>query len=66
MIRDLGSRRQPPIVLTIGAGAIFFALCFLLNRRDKILRENLEKPLPPAKSEPPAATAEAGKVGASV
>jgi len=68
MVRDLGSRRQPPIVLTIGAGAIFFALCFLLSRRDKILRENLEKPLP-AKSEPPAAPAEAGsgeKVGASV
>jgi hypothetical protein len=70
MIRDLGSRRQPPFVLTIGAGIVFFALCFLLNRRERFLRENLEKPLPIAKTEPPAAApAEAAsgeKVGASV
>ena len=70
MIRDLGSRRQPPIVLTIGAGAIFFALCFLLNRRERFLRENLAKPLPPAETDSTAAAssdAESGeKVGASV
>ncbi len=41
MIRDLGSRRQPAVVLTIGGGAIFFALCYLLHRREKILQENL-------------------------
>jgi len=68
MVRDLGSRRQPPIVLTIGSGAIFFALCYLLSRRDRILRENLAKPIPPAKAEPTVASeAESGeKVGASV
>ena len=41
MVRDLGARRQPAVVLTIGGGAIFFALCFLLNRREKILNQNL-------------------------
>ena len=70
MIRDLGSRRQPPIVLTIGAGAIFFALCFLLSRRERFLRENLAKPLPPVETDTTAAAssdAESGeKVGASV
>ncbi len=41
MIRDLGTRRQPAMVLTIGGGAIFLALCYLLHRRERILRENL-------------------------
>lgn len=41
MIRDLGARRQPATVLTIGGGLIFLALCFLLHRRDRILRENV-------------------------
>jgi hypothetical protein len=56
MIRDLGARRQPPAVLTIGGGLVFLALCYLLNRRDRIRRANLEQPLPPVKVE---ATAEA-------
>lgn len=41
MIRDLGARRQPAVVLTIGGGAIFLALCYLLHRRDQVLEENL-------------------------
>ncbi len=41
MVRDLGARRQPAVVLTIGGAAIFFALCYLLHRRDRILEENL-------------------------
>ncbi len=41
MIRDLGARRQPAVVLTLGGGAIFFALCFLLHRRERHLQENL-------------------------
>lgn len=53
MVRDLGARRQPPAVLMIGGGLIFFALCFLLNRRDRIQRANLEQPLPPVKVEAP-------------
>jgi hypothetical protein len=48
MVRDLGARRQPPAVLTIGAAAVFLALCYLLNRRDRIRTRNLEQPLPPA------------------
>jgi len=51
MVRDLGARRQPPAVLTIGAGIIFLALCFLLNRRERVLRENLDQPLPPVRAE---------------
>jgi hypothetical protein len=72
MVRDLGARRQPAAVLTIGGGAIFLALCYLLHRRDRVLKENLEQPLPPARIE---ATSDAGatsvdaeqeKVGAGV
>jgi hypothetical protein len=43
MIRDLGARRQPAVVLTLGGGAIFLALCYLLHRRDRHLTENLAK-----------------------
>lgn len=46
MIRDLGARRQPPFVLIIGSGLVFFALCYLLHRRDRHLRDNLAQPLP--------------------
>ena len=41
MVRDLGAKRQPAVVLTIGGGAIFLALCFLLHRRERILKQNL-------------------------
>ena len=60
MIRDLGARRQPPAVLMVGAGAVFFALCYLLNRRDRNLKANLEQPLPTAQAKEPieATTAE--------
>jgi hypothetical protein len=69
MVRDLGARRQPPAVLTIGAGAIFLALCYLLHRRDRVLKSNLEQPLPPVKIDAPTdatADAEQEKVGAGV
>ena len=36
MVRDLGARRQPAFVLTIGGGLIFFTLCWLLHRRERI------------------------------
>jgi hypothetical protein len=58
MIRDLGARRQPAAVLLVGGGAIFLALCYLLHRRDRHLRENLAQPLP-ATIEATAAPAEA-------
>jgi hypothetical protein len=72
MVRDLGARRQPAAVLTIGGGAIFLALCYLLHRRDRVLKENLEQPLPPAKidattdADAASADAEQEKVGAGV
>jgi hypothetical protein len=67
MIRDLGARRQPAFVLMIGAGLIFFALCYLLHRRDRVLKSNLEQPLPAVKIDAPAeAAAEQEKVGAGV
>lgn len=68
MVRDLGARRQPAFVLILGAGLVFFALCYILHRRDRHLRENLAQPLPATKVEATAtpAVAEAEKVEAGV
>lgn len=47
MIRDRGARRQPAMVLTFGGGLIFLILCWLLHRRDRFVRANLDaKPVP--------------------
>lgn len=35
MIRDLGSKRQPSIVITFGSLIILVVLCYLMNRRDR-------------------------------
>jgi len=43
MIRDLGNRRQPAMLITIGSLIVFVILCWLLHRRDLILRENLAR-----------------------
>lgn len=51
MVRDLGARRQPAFVLILGAGLVFFALCYILHRRDRHLRDNLAQPLPATKVE---------------
>jgi len=40
MVRDLGTRRQPAFVLTVGAGLIFGALCWVLHRRERVLTTN--------------------------
>jgi hypothetical protein len=48
LVRDLGARRQPPALITIGSTVIFLALCALLHRRDKILAENRSAALVPA------------------
>ncbi len=40
MIRDLGSRRQPAIVLTFGSLIILVVLCWLMNRRDRLAEAN--------------------------
>lgn len=60
MVRDLGSRRQPPFVLIIGSGAVFFSLCYILHRRDKHLRDNIAQPLPEKKVQATTVEASAG------
>ena len=35
------------MVLTIGGGAIFLALCYLLHRRERFMRRNLAMPATP-------------------
>jgi hypothetical protein len=47
MVRDAGARRQPAMVLSIGGGAIFLALCYLLHRRERFMRRNLAMPATP-------------------
>jgi hypothetical protein len=56
MVRDAGAVRRPATVLTLGGGAIFLALCFLLHRRERFMRDNLAMPTAPAKREAVEAT----------
>jgi hypothetical protein len=39
MVRDLGSRRQPAIFLTIASAIAFAVCCNSLHRRDKLVAE---------------------------
>jgi hypothetical protein len=41
MIRDLGAKRRPAFLIGFGSGLIFFLLCWLLHRREALLRKNL-------------------------
>jgi hypothetical protein len=50
MIRDLGARRQPAFVLTIGAGLIFLTGCWLLHRRDRLVTANRSREVVPVGS----------------
>ena len=49
MIRDLGAKRRPAILITFGSAIIFFILCWLLHRRDLMLRENVSGERMPAR-----------------
>lgn len=40
MIRDLGTRRQPAVVLTFGSLIILAVLCWLMHRRDQLVEAN--------------------------
>jgi hypothetical protein len=40
MVRDLGALRQPAMFVAIGSGIVFFVLCWLLHRRERILTTN--------------------------
>lgn len=46
LLRDLGSRRQPAIFITIGSSMIFLLLCRILHRRDLKLQENVKEHSP--------------------
>jgi len=48
MVRDLGARRQPAMLLTLGSGLMFGAMCWMLHRRDRIVAENRAAELIPA------------------
>ena len=50
MIRDLGAKRQPAILITFGSAIIFVILCWLLHRRDLMLRENVSGERMPARA----------------
>jgi hypothetical protein len=41
MIRDLGAKRRPAFLIGFGSALIFFLLCWLLHRREALLRKNL-------------------------
>lgn len=43
MIRDLGSRREPAALITIGSTIVFLALAWMLHRRDRYVAENLAR-----------------------
>ncbi|MGA1566392.1 MAG: hypothetical protein ACO39Q_09290, partial [Ilumatobacteraceae bacterium] len=43
MIRDLGSRREPAAMITIGSTLVFLALAWMLHRRDRFVAENLAR-----------------------
>ena len=43
MIRDLGAKRRPAVLIALGSGLIFFLLAWLLHRRETWLRQNLSQ-----------------------
>jgi len=49
MVRDLGAKRRPAGIITILSLVIFLALCWLLHRRDRMVRANLAAKALPAK-----------------
>lgn len=50
MERDIGNRRFPAAMITLGCGTLFGLLCYMLHVRDRRVAEHLAAPLPlPAK-----------------
>lgn len=49
MIRDLGSKRQPAILITIGSAIIFLLCCLMLHRRDKLVEAHVSGAITPAR-----------------
>ena len=50
MIRDLGSKRQPALFITIGSAIIFLLCCLMLHRRDRFLAAHLSGSSVPGKA----------------
>lgn len=46
MVRDLGERRLPAALITLGSALVFGLLCTMLHQRDKRVAENRAAPLP--------------------
>lgn len=46
LTRDLGERRLPAALLTVGSAATFGLLCMMLHQRDRRVKEHREAPLP--------------------
>jgi hypothetical protein len=46
MVRDLGERRLPAALLTVGSGLTFALLCVMLHQRDRVVAEHRSAPLP--------------------
>jgi hypothetical protein len=53
MIRDLGSKRKPAALITIGSLAVFLMLCYLLHTRDRRVQANRSAKALPAQTSPP-------------
>ncbi len=43
MVRDLGSARLPPAIVTISSAVIFAIVANTLHRRDKLVAEHREQ-----------------------
>jgi hypothetical protein len=48
MVRDLGARRQPAALITLGSSTVFLLLCWMMHRRDRVVAENRSRQLVPA------------------
>jgi len=48
MVRNLGARRQPAALITLGSTTVFLLLCWMLHRRDRLVAENRSRTLVPA------------------
>ena len=66
MIRDLGAKRKPAGLITVGSLAVFLMLCYLLHTRDRRVLANRSMPALPARTAPtePATGEPAETVGA--
>jgi hypothetical protein len=46
LIRDIGQRRVPAALITLGSGLIFAVLCAMLHQRDRRVAEHRSAPVP--------------------